>query len=103
VGAKGGYNKSMTTTNTATHPTHSTHPTHAQLMALRAEAATAGDHDQVALCDLADDGVIDLDAHPHISLRLAARIIGGTLDGADASQMCGKVIASAAAQSEVRS
>ncbi len=87
----------LTTTENARHPSRR------QISQLRAEAATAGDHDTVALCDLADDGVIDIDAHPHISQRLASRLIAGQIDRSDASLLLLEHIDAARAMGEVRS
>ena len=67
-----------------------------QLYNLRADAAAAGDLDQVALCTMAIDGTIWPGDHLGISAGMAARL--ATMSKQDAAVACALAIAEAAAQ-----
>lgn len=73
----------------------------ADIRALRDEAATAGDHDRVALCALALEGSIWPDDHRNITSAMAAGL--ATMTPEQARAECARAIATAAAQREVRS
>ena len=66
------------------------------IRALRTEAATASDHDQVALCDLATDGSIWPDDHRNISAAMAVRL--GKMTQQQARVACARAIAEAKAR-----
>lgn len=67
-----------------------------QIRILRAEAAAAGDPDQIAYCDLALDGEIDLDDYTGLDRETIAAL--RNMSQEDARAECAQVIAAARAQ-----
>lgn len=72
-----------------------------QIRILRKEAAQAGDADQIAICDLALEGEIDVDDYTGLSRELSSKL--RSMTSAEARIECARVIAAARAQRDVRS